>query len=96
MTCSTGFSAGFVSGSEPFRDQDINGGLAVGRFEYKFVKIDISTKLPVVTQYLRVITEHAEQGWRLVQVVVPESPLGRPLYVDIILEKTKETAMPST
>ncbi len=61
-------------------------------YEYKFVKVDLSglmTRKPR-EDYHRLVEQHAEQGWRLVQVFAPSISVGAggaPDYFELIFEK---------
>jgi hypothetical protein len=61
------------------------------RFEYKFVRIGegwFSAKSKAIREYQQVIQDHAQDGWRLVQVFAPSmGAYGAAKYFEIILER---------
>jgi len=61
------------------------------RYEYKFVRLGegfISARREARTGYQKVITQHASEGWRLVQVFAPGiGGYGAAKYYEIILER---------
>ncbi len=66
--------------------------------QYKFIRIDINfwTGRPDL-DYRQVIRDHAEQGWRFVQIFAPmKSGQMSHRYYEIILEKPVEAPPPSS
>ena len=65
------------------------------RFEYKFVRVDpwgagtsIWKRRPISDEYQTVIQEHAEEGWRLVQVFAPSlAQHGYSKFFEMIFER---------
>lgn len=61
------------------------------RYEYRFVRLGeglLSVRRSGKGQYQQVITEHAEQGWRLVQVFAPGiGGYGAAKYYELIFER---------
>lgn len=58
------------------------------RYEYKFVEIERSAvRASARTQYQDAIREHAEAGWRLVQIFAPGDSFGSPQYAEMIFER---------
>ena len=63
------------------------------RYEYKFVKVELksgwSTDEPR-EDYRRIINEHSEEGWRLVQIFAPAtSGTGWSSYFEVIFERPR-------
>jgi hypothetical protein len=62
------------------------------RYEYKFVRIGegwFGAKSNAVREYQQIVHEHAQDGWRLVQVFAPGmGGYGAAKYFEIILERT--------
>lgn len=62
-------------------------------YEYKFIKIELKTAgvlKPVEAKedYHKIIDEHAEQGWRLVQIFAPGTGIyGAAAHFELIFEK---------
>ena len=69
-------------------------------YEYKFVRIGLSSSVGLFTttavakdDYHRIIQQHAEAGWRLVQVFDPSTfGYGRAEYFEIIFERLLKPA----
>ena len=63
------------------------------RFEYKFERIGeglMGVKKEAKKTYQNIITEHARQGWRLVQIFAPGiGGYGMAKYYEMIFEKEK-------
>ena len=61
------------------------------KYEYKFVRLGeglLSVRRSGREQYQRVVTEHAEQGWRSVQVFAPGIGVyGAAKYYELIFER---------
>jgi len=61
------------------------------RYEYKFVRIGEgwwSVRTAAKAEYQKVIREHAEDGWRLVQVFAPGiGAYGRATFYELIFER---------
>ncbi len=61
------------------------------KYEYRFVRLGeglLSVRRSGREQYQQVITEHAEQGWRLVQVFAPGiGGYGAAKYYELIFER---------
>ncbi|MDA7027561.1 DUF4177 domain-containing protein [Bacillus sp. CLL-7-23] len=58
-------------------------------YEYKFVKVELSklNRKPK-ENYQDIITNHAKEGWRLVQIFAPAtSGYGAATYFEIIFER---------
>lgn len=59
-------------------------------YAYKFVRIDVSFWQKPQEDYQKVIEEHAQKGWRFVQVFAPGlSSAGNVKYFDLIFESEK-------
>lgn len=59
-------------------------------YEYKFVRIEIEHgRERPKKDYQAIIYEHAQQGWRLVQIFAPTYANGAPQYFEIIFEREK-------
>ncbi|MBB4826488.1 hypothetical protein HNO89_003748 [Sporosarcina luteola] len=60
-------------------------------FEYKFVQIDLKQGIVKATpkeDYHEIIKEHAEKGWRLVQIFAPgTAAAGAAANFELIFEK---------
>lgn len=58
-------------------------------YDYKFVKVEANkwTGEPK-DDYKRIIAEHAEEGWKFVQIFAPPT-MGYANYFEIIFERTK-------
>lgn len=58
-------------------------------FEYKFVKVKLNWfSASPKEDYKEVVKEHAQQGWRLVQIFAPGTSMeGRASYFELIFEK---------
>ncbi|RXI96207.1 DUF4177 domain-containing protein [Anaerobacillus alkaliphilus] len=58
-------------------------------YEYKFVKIDLTTwGSKPKEDYQAIITEHAKEGWRFIQIFAPAtSGYGAASYFEIIFER---------
>jgi Domain of unknown function (DUF4177) len=74
-------------------------------YEYKFVRIGEYAGLALFgvrdkdrNAYESIVHEHAQDGWRLVQIFAPGvAAFGAAKYYELILEReTPENAMPST
>lgn len=63
-------------------------------YQYKFVKIETKGFLPPkypAEDYHPIVEQHAEDGWRLVQIFAPSSAPGAfPAYFELIFEKQKD------
>jgi hypothetical protein len=61
------------------------------KYEYKFVRLGealLSVRRAGREHYRQVVTEHAEQGWRLVQVFAPGiGGYGAAKYYELIFER---------
>jgi hypothetical protein len=61
------------------------------KFEYKFVRIGegwLAAKGRAMREYQQIIRDHAQEGWRLVQVFAPGmGAYGAAKYFEIILER---------
>lgn len=61
------------------------------RFEYEFVRLGegrLSLGRQVLDDYQGVIQEHAEAGWRLVQIFAPSIGLqGAPVFFELVFER---------
>jgi len=61
------------------------------KYEYKFVRLGeglLSVRRSGREQYQQVVTEHAQQGWRLVQVFAPGiGGYGAAKYYELIFER---------
>jgi len=61
------------------------------KYEYKFVRLGegiIGVRKSARQQYQQVIHEHANEGWRLVQIFAPGIAVyGTPKYYEIIFER---------
>ena len=61
------------------------------KYEYKFVRLGeglTTVRRSGREQYQQVVTEHAEQGWRLVQVFAPGIGwYGAAKYYELIFER---------
>ena len=61
------------------------------KYEYKFVRLGegiMSVKRSARKQYQQVISEHARDGWRLVQIFAPGlGANGAPKYYETIFER---------
>lgn len=58
-------------------------------YEYEFVKVELSnwTSSPK-ENYQDIITEHAKEGWRFVQIFAPSTKsYGYAAYFELIFEK---------
>lgn len=59
-------------------------------FEYKFVRIPASFwGGKPKSDYRKIITEHAQQGWRLIQIFAPTGSSYLPAYFELIFERPK-------
>ena len=60
-------------------------------FDYKIIRIpmNIWTGKPK-EDYLTVIREYAEEGWRFIQVFNPSNGYGGNSYIEVIFEKQRE------
>ncbi|PFE01333.1 DUF4177 domain-containing protein [Bacillus cereus] len=58
-------------------------------YDYKFVKIEVDKwKGQPKEDYKRIIAEHSEDGWKLVQIFTP-AIAGYANYFEIIFERIK-------
>ena len=61
------------------------------KYEYKFVRLGqglLGVKRSVVYQYQQIVTEHAQEGWRLVQIFAPSiGAYGLARYFELIFER---------
>jgi hypothetical protein len=68
------------------------------RYEYKFVRIGegwLGAKRAAETEYREQIRQHAQEGWRLVQVFAPGTGAsGLAAYYELILERDLAAAQP--
>jgi hypothetical protein len=66
-------------------------GEPMARYEYKFVKIELKPGWAVdqpKEDYHRIIEDHAEDEWRLVQIFAPDnSGTGWASYFEMIFER---------
>ncbi|OGO04472.1 MAG: hypothetical protein A2Y73_05315 [Chloroflexi bacterium RBG_13_56_8] len=64
------------------------------KYEYKFVRLGEGTfwvKRAGSEQYQTVVHEHAQQGWRLVQIFAPGTGVyGSAKYYELIFEREHE------
>lgn len=62
-------------------------------YEYKFVKIELKSSLmkpQPKEDYQTIITEHAKEGWRFVQIFAPSTVgYGSAAYFELIFERTQ-------
>lgn len=60
-------------------------------YEYKFVKIELKSSLMTSKpkeDYQTIITEHAKEGWRFVQIFAPSTVgYGSAAYFELIFER---------
>ncbi|ENQ3079242.1 MULTISPECIES: DUF4177 domain-containing protein [Bacillus] len=60
-------------------------------YEYKFVKIELKSGLMASKpkeDYQTIITEHAKEGWRFVQIFAPSTVgYGSSAYFELIFER---------
>lgn len=59
-------------------------------YEYKFIKIEVKGFLTVepVEDYHSIVEKHAQEGWRLVQILTPLTGIkGIAKYFELIFEK---------
>jgi hypothetical protein len=83
--------------ADGIRDARLGGDLSMAEFEYKFVRIGESRLSAVFgvqdrarKTYETVIQEHAQDGWRLVQVFAPGvAAFGAAKYYELILERER-------
>ena len=72
---------------------DLYGGIGQmkQKYEYRFVRLGeglIGVRRSAREQYQQAITEHAEQGWRLVQILAPGiGGYGCAKYYELIFER---------
>ena len=63
------------------------------RFEYRFVRIRLRSGWwsgEIRSDYQVIVDQHAEEGWRLVQVFAPAvAGYGAARYADLIFERPK-------
>ena len=67
-------------------------------FEYKFVRVELrqhwnwlAVENRPTEDYHRIIQEHADQGWRLVEIFAPAiEGYGRAPFFELIFEREKE------
>ncbi|WP_413305827.1 DUF4177 domain-containing protein [Bacillus sp. 1P10SD] len=61
-------------------------------YDYKFVRVEIDRwKGKPTEDYQKIISEHAEDGWKFVQIFAPPiSGFGAANYFDIIFELEKQ------
>jgi hypothetical protein len=58
------------------------------RFEYRFVALrDLTRRKLAGRPYRDIVEEHAEEGWRLVQVFAPGSRRRSPELIELIFER---------
>ena len=61
------------------------------KYEYKFVRLGkgwLGVKRSTIQQYQQIVTEHAQQGWRLVQIFAPSiAAYGIAKYFELIFER---------
>ena len=61
------------------------------KYEYKFVRLGeawLGVKQKVKEEYQNLIHQHAQDGWRLVQVFAPSlGEYGRAKYIEVIFER---------
>ncbi|MCU9613155.1 DUF4177 domain-containing protein [Caldibacillus lycopersici] len=60
-------------------------------YEYKFVKVDLSKwNSAPKDDYQEIINQHANEGWRLVQIFAPSTKgYGSAAYFEIIFERQR-------
>ncbi|MBW8039944.1 MAG: DUF4177 domain-containing protein [Planctomycetes bacterium] len=60
------------------------------KYEYKFVRLGkgwLRVKRSTIQQYQQIVTEHAQQEWRLVQIFAPSIAVyGIAKYFELIFE----------
>lgn len=58
-------------------------------YEYEFVNVDFSWwGQKVKEDYRKIVEDHAEHGWRLVQIFAPSTGAGGNVsYVELIFER---------
>ncbi|KOO51426.1 DUF4177 domain-containing protein [Viridibacillus arvi] len=60
-------------------------------YEYKFIQIELKQKIlkaEATEDYREIIREHAEKGWRLVQIFAPgTAAVGAAANFELIFEK---------
>ncbi|MDC2863081.1 DUF4177 domain-containing protein [Bacillus sp. BP-3] len=60
-------------------------------YEYKFVKVELKSGLMASKpkeDYQTIITEHAKEGWRFVQIFAPSTAgTGSAAYFELIFER---------
>ncbi len=61
------------------------------KYEYKFIRLGegwFSTRGDAESEYKDIITQHASEGWKLIQIFSPGTgAYGAAKYYEIILEK---------
>lgn len=61
------------------------------KYEYKFVRLGegwTTVKRTAYNEYKTVVQQHAEEGWRLVQVLAPSFGVyGAAKYIEVIFER---------
>jgi hypothetical protein len=61
------------------------------KYEYKFVRLGkglLGVKRSAMHQYRQIVTENAQQGWRLVQIFAPSiAAYGIAKYFELIFER---------
>ena len=58
-------------------------------YDYKFVKVETNKwNGEPKEDYKRIIAEHAEEGWKFIQIFAPATA-GYAKYFEIIFERTK-------
>jgi len=62
-------------------------------YEYKFVRLELKTgffAMKPSDDYRHVVNQHAEEGWRFVQIFAPNiSAHPNPSYFELIFERNK-------
>jgi len=60
------------------------------KYEYKYVRPQYSWFSKEPKAYHKIIEDHAEDGWRLVQIFTPGTgPAGAAAYFELIFEREK-------
>ena len=64
-------------------------------YEYKFARVELKTGFLAMkpkADYQHIINEHAEDGWRFVQIFAPNiSAHPNPSYFELIFERVKSS-----
>ncbi len=61
------------------------------KYEYKFVRLGegvFASKSKALEEYQQIVKDHAQDGWRLVQIFAPGTTMyGQAKYIEVILER---------